>query len=43
MLLLPPNQTPFAGLYMVGDSVFPGQGTPAVMLGAWNTIERIVG
>lgn len=34
MLLLPPNVTPFAGLYMVGDSAFPGQGTPAVMLGA---------
>ena len=43
MLLLPPNQTPFAGLYMIGDTAFPGQGTPAVMLGAWNTVERIVG
>jgi phytoene dehydrogenase-like protein len=43
MLLMTPNQTPFRGLYMIGDSVFPGQGTPAVMLGAWNTVERIVG
>jgi phytoene dehydrogenase-like protein len=41
LLLLPPNRTPFDGLYMIGDSVFPGQGTPAVMLGAWNTVSRI--
>ncbi len=41
LLFLPPNQTPFRGLYMIGDSVFPGQGTPAVMLGAWNTVDRI--
>lgn len=40
MLLLPPNVTPFEGLYMVGDNAFPGQGTPAVMLGAMN-IARI--
>lgn len=39
--LLPPNATPFNGLYMIGDSVFPGQGMPAVMLGAWNTVARI--
>ena len=26
---------------MIGDSVFPGQGTPAVMMGAWNTVQRI--
>ena len=41
--LLPPNKTPFEGLYMIGDSVFPGQGMPAVMLGAWNTVARIFG
>lgn len=41
LFLLPPNQTPFEGLYMIGDSVFPGQGMPAVMLGAWNTVARI--
>lgn len=41
MVCMPPNQTPFRGLYMIGDSVFPGQGTPAVMLGAWNTVNRI--
>ena len=41
LVTLPPNQTPFAGLYMIGDSVFPGQGMPAVMLGAWNTVARI--
>jgi C-3',4' desaturase CrtD len=43
LLMLPPNQTPFPGLYHIGDSAFPGQGTPAVMLGAWNTVARIVG
>jgi C-3',4' desaturase CrtD len=43
LFLLPPNQTPFEGLYMIGDSAFPGQGMPAVMLGAWNTVARIFG
>ncbi|MBU3679390.1 MAG: FAD-dependent oxidoreductase [Candidatus Kapabacteria bacterium] len=41
LFMLPPNQTPFTGLYMIGDSAFPGQGMPAVMLGAWNTVARI--
>ena len=41
LFMLPPNRTPFDGLYMIGDSVFPGQGMPAVMLGAWNTVARI--
>ena len=41
MIFMPPNKTPFRGLYMIGDSVFPGQGTSAVMLGAWNTVNRI--
>ena len=43
LLSMPKNQTPFAGLYQIGDSAFPGQGTPAVMLGAWNTAARILG
>lgn len=42
-LLLPPNTTPFKNFYMVGDSVFPGQGTPAVVLGALNIVKRISG
>ncbi len=42
MLALPRNQTPFKGLYQIGDSAFPGQGTPAVMMGAWNTAERVL-
>ena len=41
MLSMPKNVTPFAGLYQIGDSAFPGQGTPAVILGAWNTVARI--
>ncbi len=36
LLRMPPNRTPFPGLYHIGDTAFPGQGTPAVMLGAWN-------
>jgi phytoene dehydrogenase-like protein len=27
---------------MVGDTVFPGQGTPAVILGALNVSKRIM-
>lgn len=42
LLALAPNQTPFKGLYMVGDTVFPGQGTPSVVLAALNTFSRIV-
>lgn len=42
LLTLPPNQTPFPGLYHIGDTAFPGQGIPAVMLGAWNTVDRIL-
>ncbi|MBL7998511.1 MAG: FAD-dependent oxidoreductase [Candidatus Kapabacteria bacterium] len=41
LLLLPPNKTPFNNFYMIGDSVFPGQGTPAVALGALNVVDRI--
>ena len=43
LFTLPPNKTPFDGLYMIGDSAFPGQGMPAVMLSAWNTVARIFG
>ncbi len=41
ILKMPPNQTPFKNLYMVGDTVFPGQGTPAVIQGALNVFKRI--
>lgn len=41
LLTMPRNHTPFAGLSMIGDGVFPGQGVPAVMVGAWNTVQRI--
>lgn len=36
-----PNVTPFQNLFLVGDTVFPGQGIPAVVLGALNIVERI--
>ncbi len=42
LLRMPPNKTPFTNLYMVGDTVFPGQGIPAVVLGALNTVNRII-
>lgn len=42
ILTIPSNVTPFKNLYMTGDTVFAGQGTPAVVLGALNTVERIV-
>lgn len=34
------NATPQKGFYMVGDTVFPGQGTPALAQGALNLLER---
>lgn len=42
LLFMTPNVTPFHNLYMVGDTVFPGQGTPAVVLGALNVVKRIL-
>lgn len=33
--------TPFPRFYLVGDSVFPGQGVPAVALSALNAVARI--
>ena len=42
LLFMPPNVTPFKNLYMVGDTVFPGQGTPAVILGGLNVVKRIL-
>lgn len=41
-LAMPPNRTPVKGFWMIGDTAFPGQGTPAVMLGARNTALRIM-
>lgn len=41
ILSLQGNTTPFDNFYMVGDTVFPGQGTPAVVSGALNIIQRI--
>lgn len=36
-----PNETPFKGLYMVGDTTYPGQGIPGVTLGGINVYCRI--
>ena len=35
-----PGKTPFSGLYMAGDTVFPGQGIPGVTLGGINVYYR---
>lgn len=36
-----PNQTPFKGLFLVGDTTYPGQGIPGVTLGGFNVYWRI--
>jgi len=36
-----PAETPFDGLYLVGDTVFPGQGIPGVTLSGINVYYRI--
>ncbi len=36
-----PNKTPFRGLWMCGDTVFPGQGIPGVTLSAINVYYRV--
>ena len=36
-----PNQTPFSGLYLVGDTTYPGQGIPGVTLSGINVYWRI--
>ncbi len=41
ILQLTPNTTPFDNFYLVGDTVFPGQGTPSVVLGSLNILQRI--
>ncbi len=38
---LPGNDTPIAGLYHVGDSVYPAQGWPGVMMGVNNLKGRL--
>lgn len=40
-LRMPGSVTPFENLFMVGDTVFPGQGTPAVVLGAINLAKNL--
>ncbi len=36
------SETPFSGLYLVGDTTYPGQGIPGVTLGGINVYSRIV-
>lgn len=36
-----PTQTPFVGLFLCGDTVFPGQGIPGVTLSGINCFHRI--
>ena len=39
LLMLPANKTPFRGLFQGGDTAFPGQGTPAVVKGAYQILN----
>lgn len=43
LLTLPSGITSFKNLFLVGDTVFPGQGVPAVVLSALNVWRKIVG
>ncbi len=36
-----PTETPFKGLYLVGDTTYPGQGIPGVTLGGINVYSRV--
>lgn len=37
-----PNKTPFPGIYLCGDTVFPGQGIPGVTLSGINVYLRVL-
>ena len=36
-----PSKTPYKGFYLVGDTIYPGQGIPGVTLGGINVYYRI--
>lgn len=38
---MPKYRTPLRNLYCVGDTVYPGQGVPAVVLGALNLVDEL--
>lgn len=40
---LPANDTPIEGFYNVGDTTYPAQGWPGVVMGAFNTLRMIDG
>ncbi|MCX7738508.1 MAG: NAD(P)/FAD-dependent oxidoreductase [Hydrogenothermaceae bacterium] len=37
----PKNETPIQGVYLLGDTVFPGQGWPGVIVGVFNLLLQI--
>lgn len=37
-----PNKTPFSGIFLCGDTVFPGQGIPGVTLSGINVYLRVL-
>ena len=39
LLRLPPNKLPIKGIFQGGDTAFPGQGTPAVVHGAYQILK----
>ena len=42
LVAMPPNVTPFKNLFCIGDTAFPGQGTPSVILGAMSASNFIL-
>ena len=41
LFLWPGSLTAQRGIYVVGDTIYPGQGAPGVILGALNLVERL--
>lgn len=41
MLTIPSNDSPIRGLYHVGDTVYPAQGWPGVVMGAYNLMRNL--
>ncbi len=42
LILWPGSRTAQRGIFVVGDTIYPGQGAPGVILGALNLVERLI-
>lgn len=43
LFAMPTFRTPFEGIFVTGDTVYPGQGVPAVVLGSMNLVDAMKG